>query len=729
MKRALQIARLPLFLTVVLAIVLIAAARPDRSSPCTSTSSCSPRSRSATCCRRCARRCPPRRPSAFDAALTKRTRPVQRIPELERMEREVSLGLATAFDLHYRLRPRLRGVAAELLAARRGIELDSNPDAARRALGDDTWEIVRGDLEPPRERFARRPRHRLAPARRRVAGGALMELAQVQEHATRILDEVERAVVGKREALELVLMGLLADGHVLLEDYPGLAKTLTARSFAQVTSTGFNRIQFTPDLMPADVTGSSIWNQRDADFLFRPGPIFTNLLLADEINRAPPKTQAALLEAMQERQVTIEGVTHPLARPFLVLATQNPIEYEGTYPLPEAQLDRFLLRVSFGYPSKSDEWELLSRRLERREDEVELDPVIDGPTLLELQAAIEHVHVGRVRRRLHRRARLGDAQQQLDRGRREPARQPRRAQARALQGGAGGPRLRHPGRREGRRRARARAPADAEAGALGAAGLRRRHRPRGARERAHARRRRDRTGSGMTPSASPRATAYAALAALFLFAALAIRRPELVVVAAPFALLPALGLALARPPEVRVWLTLERPTALEQDELELELVVASERPVERLELLLVLPGGPRGRLRRAERCSLRLGWEDERTITLRAALHAVGELSDRRPQAAGARPARAAHLGGAGSTGGRACASTRSRRRCARSSRPCPRSRSRATRSRGRRAKGSSSPTCASSPRATVSGRSTGGRAPAATCSSSTSAIRSGTPT
>jgi MoxR-like ATPase len=220
-----------------------------------------------------------------------------------------------------------------------------------------------------------------------------MQLAQVQEHAGRILDEVERAVVGKRDALELVLLGLLADGHVLLEDYPGLAKTLTARSFAQVTQTGFNRIQFTPDLMPSDVTGSSIWNQRDGDFEFRPGPIFTNLLLADEINRAPPKTQAALLEAMQERQVTIEGVTHQLARPFLVLATQNPIEYEGTYPLPEAQLDRFLLRVSFGYPSRTDEWEVLSRRLERREDEVELTPVVDGQTLLELQAAIEDVHV------------------------------------------------------------------------------------------------------------------------------------------------------------------------------------------------------------------------------------------------------------------------------------------------------------------------------------------------
>jgi MoxR-like ATPase len=222
-----------------------------------------------------------------------------------------------------------------------------------------------------------------------------LPLPQVQELAGRVLDEVERAVVGKRDALELVLLGLLADGHVLLEDYPGLAKTLAARSFAQVTSIGFSRIQFTPDLMPSDVTGSSIWNQRDGDFEFRPGPIFTNLLLADEINRAPPKTQAALLEAMQERQVTIEGSTHLLARPFLVLATQNPIEYEGTYPLPEAQLDRFLLRVGFGYPEADDEWEVLSRRLERGVDEVELEPVMDARTLLELQASIEQVHVSR----------------------------------------------------------------------------------------------------------------------------------------------------------------------------------------------------------------------------------------------------------------------------------------------------------------------------------------------
>ncbi len=218
-------------------------------------------------------------------------------------------------------------------------------------------------------------------------------LPDVQAIGSRVLDEIERAVVGKREPLELILLGLLADGHILIEDFPGLAKTLMARSFAQVASMRFQRIQFTPDLMPSDVTGSSIYNQRDQEFEFRPGPTFTNLLLADEINRAPPKTQAALLEAMQERQVTIEGETHVLERPFLVLATQNPIEYEGTYPLPEAQLDRFLLRISVGYPGRDDEWRVLAERAERRTDEVELYEVVDRQTLRELQAAVEHVYV------------------------------------------------------------------------------------------------------------------------------------------------------------------------------------------------------------------------------------------------------------------------------------------------------------------------------------------------
>jgi MoxR-like ATPase len=221
----------------------------------------------------------------------------------------------------------------------------------------------------------------------------MLDVAGVGARADRIVAEVEKAVVGKRDVLELVLMGILADGHVLIEDYPGLAKTLMARSFAQVMDLGFARVQFTPDLMPADVTGSSIYNQKTAAFEFRAGPVFTNLLLGDEINRAPPKTQAALLEAMQERQVTVEGETHLLERPFIVLATENPIEYEGTYPLPEAQLDRFMIRVAVGYPSRDDEWSMARRRLERKADEVELGTVIDGPGLLEMQRAVEDVHI------------------------------------------------------------------------------------------------------------------------------------------------------------------------------------------------------------------------------------------------------------------------------------------------------------------------------------------------
>jgi MoxR-like ATPase len=222
-----------------------------------------------------------------------------------------------------------------------------------------------------------------------------VELGRAAELSSAVLDEIGKAVVGKRDELELVLLGFLANGHVLLEDFPGLAKTLAARSFAQVLDMRFARIQFTPDLMPSDVTGSSIWNQRDADFEFRPGPIFANLVLADEINRAPPKTQAALLEAMQERQVTIEGDTRPLEPPFLVIATQNPIEYEGTYPLPEAQLDRFLLRTAFGYPSREHEVEVLERRIAREVDDVELRSVVDRGTVIQMQHAVERVHVAR----------------------------------------------------------------------------------------------------------------------------------------------------------------------------------------------------------------------------------------------------------------------------------------------------------------------------------------------
>jgi MoxR-like ATPase len=220
-----------------------------------------------------------------------------------------------------------------------------------------------------------------------------LSLAEVGERAAAILDEVERAVVGKRQVLELVLGGLLVGGHVLVEDVPGVAKTLIARSLASTAGLCFARVQFTPDLMPADITGSSVFDQTRGEFTFRPGPVFTNLLLGDEINRAPPKTQAALLEAMQERQVTVDGVTRPLEPPFVVVASQNPVEAEGTYPLPEAQLDRFLLRVPVGYPDGDAEWDMLARRLDRGTPEVELTQVVDRDEVLAMQAAIEHVHV------------------------------------------------------------------------------------------------------------------------------------------------------------------------------------------------------------------------------------------------------------------------------------------------------------------------------------------------
>jgi MoxR-like ATPase len=200
-------------------------------------------------------------------------------------------------------------------------------------------------------------------------------------------------VVGKRPQLRLILAGVLAGGHVLIEDLPGLGKTLAARSFAQTLGLGFARAQFTPDLLPGDLTGSFLYDQRTAEFTFRPGPVFTGLLLADEINRTPPKTQAALLEAMQERQVTVEGQTFPLPEPFHVLATANPVEYEGTYPLPEAQLDRFLLRVSFGYPDTDDEWGVLHRRLDRRQEQQTLTQVTDAEGLAAMQAAVESVTV------------------------------------------------------------------------------------------------------------------------------------------------------------------------------------------------------------------------------------------------------------------------------------------------------------------------------------------------
>ena len=218
-------------------------------------------------------------------------------------------------------------------------------------------------------------------------------LTEAASRAAAVLDQVERAVVGKRDALALVLAGVLAGGHVLIEDLPGLGKTVAARSLAMALGLQYTRAQFTPDLLPSDLTGGYVYDQRTSEFVFRPGPVFTGLLLADEINRTPPKTQSALLEAMQEHRVSVEGHTFDLPRPFHVLATANPIEHEGTYPLPEAQLDRFLLRLSFGYPSGPDEIDVLERRIVRRHEEVTVDAVLDPESLLAVQAAVEDIHV------------------------------------------------------------------------------------------------------------------------------------------------------------------------------------------------------------------------------------------------------------------------------------------------------------------------------------------------
>jgi len=224
---------------------------------------------------------------------------------------------------------------------------------------------------------------------------ARLDVVEFQRQADRIINEVSRALVGKHDALRLALVAMAADGHMLIEDLPGLGKTLMARSFASALGLDFKRVQFTPDLMPADITGTSIYNQASGGFEFLSGPVLTNLLLADEINRAPAKTQAALLEAMQERQVTVDGETRPLDVPFLVIATQNPLEFEGTYPLPEAQLDRFLSRLAIGYPDPNDEAQILQRRVERREDEVVINQVMDKVGFRQMQKALEGIHVSR----------------------------------------------------------------------------------------------------------------------------------------------------------------------------------------------------------------------------------------------------------------------------------------------------------------------------------------------
>ncbi|OYT59562.1 magnesium chelatase [Euryarchaeota archaeon ex4484_178] len=215
----------------------------------------------------------------------------------------------------------------------------------------------------------------------------------MNENMEKIIEEVKKVIVGKDEVLKQVLYTILAGGHILFEDNPGLAKTLVVKSFAQVLGCEFKRVQFTPDLLPSDITGAYVFDRRSGEFKLLKGPVFTNILLADEINRSPPKTQAALLEAMQEKQVTIEGETYKLEEPFVVIATQNPIEYEGTYPLPEAQLDRFLVKLSIGYPSKKDEIEILKRRISWKKDEIELNKIVSKEELLKLKEKVEDIYI------------------------------------------------------------------------------------------------------------------------------------------------------------------------------------------------------------------------------------------------------------------------------------------------------------------------------------------------
>ncbi len=219
-----------------------------------------------------------------------------------------------------------------------------------------------------------------------------MQISEAAQLSRRLLDALQQVIIGKETALQHILLGIYSGGNVLIEDVPGVAKTLMARLIAQVTGLGFKRIQFTPDLLPGDMTGGLIYNQQYGEFDFRPGPLFTNLVLADEVNRAPPKTQSALLEVMQERQVTIEGTTYPMQAPFVVVATQNPIELEGTYPLPEAQLDRFMLRVRVGYPEPEEERLILAQRGARQREQIDLQADITAEQLFQMQGAVEHVH-------------------------------------------------------------------------------------------------------------------------------------------------------------------------------------------------------------------------------------------------------------------------------------------------------------------------------------------------
>ncbi len=298
------------------------------------------------------------------------------------------------------LRPVLEHILAARLADDHGVNLYTEPEAARRAFcrsraDESLWpwidpaQALKSD-DRQRQRQRHPPPH---PGQSDHPIGAVVTPEETARQAAAILDELDKAVVGRRRTLELVLIGILAGGHVLLEDLPGLGKTLIARSFASVLGLDFARIQFTPDLLPSDVVGAPLYDQRNGEMVFRPGPVFTQLLLADEINRTPPKTQAALLEAMGESQVSVDGQSRPLPSPFIVLATDNPIEYEGTYELPEAQLDRFLMRLRLGYLTRVDETDMLRRRVDRAAEAVALVPVTDAAGLLAMRESLERVEI------------------------------------------------------------------------------------------------------------------------------------------------------------------------------------------------------------------------------------------------------------------------------------------------------------------------------------------------
>ena len=237
------------------------------------------------------------------------------------------------------------------------------------------------------------PKAAKAPPRRTGREGIEADVAATAATGRQLLQEVGRVIVGKKSVMQHVLVNVLSQGNILFEDFPGLAKTVMASTFAHASGCDFKRIQFTPDVLPADITGSMIYDQKAGRFEFRQGPVFTNFLLADEINRAPPKTQSALLEAMQERQVSIEGRTYPLEKPYIVMATQNPIEQEGTYPLPEAQMDRFLMKLSMGYPTRDEEKEIGRRRIARGKDDFDVARVTTPQAIVGMQQTCERLHI------------------------------------------------------------------------------------------------------------------------------------------------------------------------------------------------------------------------------------------------------------------------------------------------------------------------------------------------